>query len=67
MWSSELREGLAICRARGVPSFLSYLKTLSIDPAPGIEPATSRAAVKRSTEWANPVPLFVFPFLRIDM
>ena len=24
MWSSEPREGLAVCRAKGVPSFLSY-------------------------------------------
>ena len=23
-------------------------------PTPGIEPATSRSAVKRSTNWANP-------------
>ena len=38
----------------GVPLFLSYFKTLSIGPAPGIEPATSRSAVKRSTDWANP-------------
>ena len=29
-------------------------KTLSIGPALGIEPATSRSAVKRSTDWANP-------------
>ena len=36
-----------------VPSFLSYFKTLSISPAPGIEPATSRSAFKRSTDWAN--------------
>ena len=28
--------------------------TLSIGPAPGIEPATSPSAVKRSTDWANP-------------
>ena len=26
----------------------------SIDPALGIEPASSRSAVKRSTDWANP-------------
>ena len=52
--ASEPREGLAICRAKVVPSFLSYLKTLRIGPVPGIEPATSRSAVKRSTDWANP-------------
>ena len=39
-WSSEPREGLATCTATGVqvPPFLSYFKTLSIGPAPGIEP-----------------------------
>ena len=43
-WSSEPREGsLAAYSAKGVLSFISYLKTLSIGPAPGIEPATSRA------------------------
>ena len=54
MWSSEPREGLAACSAKGVPSFLSYFKTLSIGPAPEIEPATSRSAVERSSDWANP-------------
>ena len=50
MWSSEPREGLAACSAKGVPSLLSYFKTLSIGPlAPGIVPATFRSAVKRST------------------
>ena len=49
-WSSEPREGPAACRAKGVPSFLSYFKTLSIGPAPGIEPATSRSAFKSSTD-----------------
>ena len=44
-WSSEPREGPAACRAKEVPSFLSYFKTLSIGPASGIEPATSRSAV----------------------
>ena len=44
-WSSETREGLACCSAKGVPSFLGYFKTLSIGPAPGIEPATSLSAV----------------------
>ena len=47
-------QGLAFCRAKQVPSFLSYFKTLSIGQAPGIEPATSRSAVKRTTHWANP-------------
>ena len=41
-WSSEPREGLACCSAKGVPSFLGYFKTLSIGPAPGNERATSR-------------------------
>ena len=36
------------------PSFLSYFKTPSIGPTTGIEPATSRSAVMRSTDWANP-------------
>ena len=49
-WSSEPREYPAVWSAKAVPSFLSYFKTLSIGPAPGIEPATSRSAVKRSTD-----------------
>ena len=53
-WSSEPHEGLTFCKAKGVLSFLSYFKILSIGPAPGIEPATSRAAFTRSTDWANP-------------
>ena len=53
-WSSEPREGLAACSAKEVPSFLSHFKTLSNCPAPGIEPATSHSAVKRSTDWAIP-------------
>ena len=59
-WSSEPREGLAACSAKGVPSFLSYFKTLSIGPAPGIEPATTRSAVNRSTDWANPAVVLTF-------
>ena len=31
-------------------SFLSYFKTLSVGPVPGIDPAISRLAVKRSTD-----------------
>ena len=53
-WSSEPREGLAACSAKGVLSFFSYFKTLSIGPTPVIEPATFRSAVERSTDWANP-------------
>ena len=49
-WSSEPREGLAIFRAKQVPSFFSYFEILSIGPVPGIEPATFRSAVKRSTD-----------------
>ena len=45
--SSEQREGLAACSAKAIPSFLSYSKTLSVGPAPVIEPATSRFVVKR--------------------
>ena len=37
---------LNVCRAKAVPSFLSYFETLSTVPAPGIEPVTSRSAVK---------------------
>ena len=54
-WSSEPSEGLAVCTAKAVPSFLSYLRTLSIGPAQEIEPATSRIVVKRSSaDWASP-------------
>ena len=53
-WSSESREGPAVCSAKTVPSFLRYFDTLSIGPAPGIEPATFRSAVQRSTDWASP-------------
>ena len=55
-WSSEPHESLPFCRAKGVRSFLSCFKTLSIGPVPGIEPVTSRSAVKRSTDLANPIP-----------
>ena len=33
--SSEPREGLVICRAKDLPSFVSYFKTPSIRPGPG--------------------------------
>ena len=41
-----------------VPPFLCYLKTLIIGAAPGIEPAKTRIAVKRSTYSANPDELY---------
>ena len=53
--SSEPRQGEAVCRGKAVSSFLSFCKTMSIGPAPGIDPATSCFAVKRSNNWANPV------------
>ena len=58
-WSSEPRDGPAVCSAKGVPSFLSFFKTLSIGPAPGIEPATSRFAVK-------PLPTDLVLFTRVN-
>ena len=48
--SSVPRKDQAVCRAKIIISFLSYFKTLSIGPAQGIEPTTSRSAVKRSTD-----------------
>ena len=52
-WSSEPRQGQAVCRAKAAPSFFSYLKTLSIGPAPGIGPAISRSAIQSPTSLAN--------------
>ena len=48
--SLEPREGPAAYKTKGVPSFPSHFKTLSTGPVPGIEPATSRFTVKRSTD-----------------
>ena len=56
----EPREGLPVCRAKEVPSFLGCFKTPSIGPARGIEPATSHSAVERSTDLANPAAQFWF-------
>ena len=53
-WSSGPREGSAAWSAKRLPSFFSYYKTLSNGPGPGIDPATSRSAVMRSTDWAKP-------------
>ena len=52
--SSEPREGLAFGSAKATPFFLSHFKSLSIGPAPGIEPATCRSAFKGSTNSASP-------------
>ena len=41
---------LAACGAKGVPSLISFFKTLSTAPVHRIEPATFRPAVKRSTD-----------------
>ena len=48
-WSSESREGLAACGAKGVPSFLSYFKTLSVGPGPG----NRTRDLPTSNGWAN--------------
>ena len=52
-WLSEPHEALAVCRTKEAPLFLRYFKTLSISPIPGIDPTTSRSAVKRSTNRAK--------------
>ena len=45
------RAGLAVCRAKTMPSCHSYLKTLGIRClVPGVEPTTSYSEVKRSTD-----------------
>ena len=59
-WLPEPRKGVAACSAKGVPSFLSYFKTLSNGAAPGIESAISCFAVQRSTDWANPVAVKLY-------
>ena len=51
--------GPAIFRAKAVPSFPSYFKTLSIDPLPGIERSTSRSTIKSSTDWDNPAAVTI--------
>ena len=50
-WSTELREGGAVCKAKGVHSFLSYFKT-AYWSGPGNRtraPSPPGSAVKRST------------------
>ena len=53
VWSPEPCAGLASWNAKGILSFLSYFKTLSVASAPGIKPATSRSVVKSSSDLAN--------------
>ena len=66
-WPSKPREGLAVCRAKGVPSFPSYFKTLSDGPVPGFEPATSRPAVKCSTDCACTVAVKGFTIVKVNV
>ena len=54
MLSFEPCKGQAVCSTDEGPSFLSYFKTPSIGPAPGIKPMTSHSAVHHSTDRANP-------------
>ena len=51
--SSEPCEGLAVCRAKAIPSFPSYLalNPLNVGPATGIKRVTSRSAVKCGSDW----------------
>ena len=58
--SSEPRERLPVSVVKEVLLFLSYFKTLRIGLAQGIEPATSRSAVERSTDWDKPAAKFWF-------
>ena len=57
-------EVLAVRRVKEIPSFLSYFEALCIGLALGIEPATTRSTVTRSTDWANPAS--VIPRARMD-
>ena len=56
---TAILRGPAIFRAKAVPSFPSYFKTLSIDPLPGIERSTSRSTIKSSTDWDNPAAVTI--------
>ena len=54
-WSSQPRRGPAACSAKGT-TFISqlFIEDPKSGTVLGIEPTTSRSAVKRSTDWANP-------------
>ena len=49
----HLRVKLFAGHAKELPSFLSYFKTLTIAPAPGIKPKPSCSTIKHSIDWAN--------------
>ena len=55
-YSSEPHERSYGAREAGT---FSYFEILSIGPASGIEHATSRFAVNRSTDWANPAAVII--------
>ena len=48
-WAFGQRELLDVSRAKAVPLFFNYFKTLSIFPALRIETTSSSSVVKRST------------------
>ena len=58
-WSSEPREGPAVCRAKRVLSFLRYFKIWS---GPGNRIYPSHSAFKRPTDWARPAAVFMYFF-----
>ena len=53
-WAIGQRELLAVSRAKAVPLFFNYFKTLSVVPALRIETTSCRSVLKRSTAWAIP-------------
>ena len=53
-WTSEPHEGLPVCRAKKVPSFLRYFNTLSIAPAPGCRIHDPSLCSQALYDWANP-------------
>ena len=60
-WPSEKRQGLAVCSAKAVSSFLSYSKTLRTGLAPGIKPAISLFVVKHTLPTELILPRLIKP------
>ena len=56
-WSSEPREGLACCSAKGVPSFLGYLRPWVLVRPQESNPRPPALQSTRSTDWANTASL----------